>query len=138
MDGSESKSPGASYELTGQAAPRAACEAARSFAGDAGLHILDADRLCILVEELVANQVEHGGAASTHLGLTLEGQNVRIELTDTGAPFDLRTRSSGSQIPERGGGAGLAIVQAWARVLSYRRAAGVNFVELLMPLRAAA
>jgi len=112
----------------------AACELARAFAADAGLGDATGARLCIIVEELVTNLVEHTGLTATD-GLTLvlgsDGREVTLTLTDTGPPFDPRVSPPPGKLPpERGGGAGLAMVQAWAHVESYVRAGGINRLAL--------
>ena len=131
----ESNSANARHDLFGNAAPRAAAEAARTFAQAAGLHDADADRLCILVEELVANVVEHGDAATAQLGLARMGGTVCIDLADTGTPFDIRNAPPRTTPKARGGGAGLDIIRAWAEVESYVQEVGTNHLKLVMPLR---
>jgi anti-sigma regulatory factor (Ser/Thr protein kinase) len=134
VDKRESDPPGALYQLAGTTAVRGACEAARAFADAAGLDEGDAGRLCIVAEELVTNVIDHGGATHAQLAFALVGGNVRIELTDSGKPFDPRTTPDPVRT-ERGGGAGLAIVRTWAQMLSYQSAAGSNRLTLVMALR---
>ena len=131
----ESKAPTARQRFSGETAAHEACEASRAFAELAGVDSKDAHRLCILVEELVLNAFEHGGAAVAELALELDGRNICIELTDSGVPFDLEAASAEPVAKERGGGAGLAIVRSWARVIAYDRVAEVNRLTLVMPLR---
>lgn len=93
-------------------------------------------RLAIIVEELVANIVEHSGSpADQPISLTFErsGAEIMITLSDSGVAFDpcghvLR----GELPPERGGGAGLAFVQSWARSMSHNRADGRNTLKLVI------
>ncbi|HEX8442979.1 MAG TPA: ATP-binding protein [Allosphingosinicella sp.] len=115
--------------------PGAACDAARDFATAAKLATGDAARLCILVEELVTNVVEHGGSPSAEVSMALEGRSVRIILVDAGDSFDPRTAQAVPPEKARGGGAGLAIVRAWADVLSYESGADGNRLELVVALR---
>lgn len=131
----ESNSPAVLHQLTGEAAPRAASEAARAFADAAGLDALDADRLCIVAEELVMNAVEHGGATRAALSFALEGGSVSIGLSDNGAPFDMGIAPSDIVRKDRGGGAGLALIRAWTKLLSSRRSDEANLLMLSMPLR---
>ncbi len=114
----------------------AACDLARDFAAVTGLGDDTGARLCIIVEELVANLVEHTGLTANDQ-LTLEigwdGREVTLALTDSGPPFDPRVaKTPGDLPPERGGGAGLAMVQAWAHVESYVRGDGINRLALRM------
>ena len=52
-------------------------------------------------------------------------------LVDNGAPFDLRLAPEPGELPpERGGGAGLALVRAWAQVETYARVDDRNRLEL--------
>lgn len=116
------------------AAVGAACDAARAFAADAGLGDDTGARLCIIVEELIINLVEHAGlAAPDQLSLELcwDGHAVTVVLTDPGPPFDPRVAPPpGDLPPERGGGAGLAMVQTWAHIESYVRYGGINRLTL--------
>jgi anti-sigma regulatory factor (Ser/Thr protein kinase) len=119
------------------AAVDAACEAARDFAADAGLGDDTGARLCIIVEELVVNLVEHAGLAPPDqlvLDMAWDGRDVTMVLTDPGPPFDPRVAPPpGDLPPERGGGAGLAMVQAWAHIESYVRFGGINRLTLRLP-----
>lgn len=94
-------------------------------------------RLSIIVEELVMNLVDHGACPEGDvIGLTLRAGEggTRMTLTDGGLPFDLRTIERGEDLPpERGGGAGIAMVLAWSRIEGYVRASGRNRLELLVP-----
>lgn len=111
-------------------------------AADAWLRRANADedlraRLSIIVEELVINIVEHGRTPPGDvIGLTLrtDPEGVRLTLTDGGDPFDLRDAVRGDDVmpPERGGGAGIALVLAWSRIAGYVRANGRNRLELVV------
>ena len=120
----------------GNAIARAA-EAARSFSEIKGLEEEDSARLCIIIEELVTNLYDHGGltgADEIELSFASEPGRVRIALTDPGTPFDLQTAQAGSPNLERGGGAGIAIVRAWADIVGYEVTAEGNRLDLLLPL----
>lgn len=93
-------------------------------------------RLAIIVEELVANIVEHSGSpADQPISLTFErsGAEITITLSDSGVAFDPCGHVQPSEPPpERGGGAGLALVQSWARSMSHSRADGRNTLTLVI------
>jgi serine/threonine-protein kinase RsbW len=94
-------------------------------------------RLMIIVEELVANLVEHGDAEAEE-AITLElaalGQDIGLTLSDAGTPFDPRSVAAPADVPpERGGGAGLAFVQAWSHIVSYEPVDGRNVLVLIIP-----
>ena len=117
-----------------RAAVGIAVEAASGFARRCGLTRLYRYRLCVVVEELVSNVIDHGRPApDSVITFTFEAvpEAVRISLGDAGAPFDPREplgpRTEGE------GGWGWPIIMAWCRVAAYRRADGRNRLELTMP-----
>lgn len=115
-----------------------ALAAARSFVQRTGLGRDAAERLAIIVEEWVANVVEHGEPpAGSRIGLRLaRGEGlIRITVTDAGRVFDPRTAAFGGPNIDRGGGAGLELMRAWSRAAAYGRRAGRNRLVLEMPLR---
>jgi serine/threonine-protein kinase RsbW len=93
-------------------------------------------RIAIIVEELVANIVEHSGSpADQQISLILERSStgIIIQLSDSGMAFDPCVRvQPGRSLPERGGGAGLALVQSWASAMSYSRTDGRNTLKLVI------
>ena len=93
-------------------------------------------RLAIIVEELVANIVEHSGSPADQLiSLAFErsGAEIMITLSDSGIAFDPCGHvPRGEPPPERGGGAWLALVQSWARSMSHSRANGRNTLTLVI------
>lgn len=110
----------------------------RAFVEQCGLGRDPAERLAIVVEEWVANVVEHGGPpAGSHIGLRLAlGPGiVRITVTDAGCAFDPREAPAfeGPDL-ERGGGAGLELMRAWSRVVAYGCRGGRNRLVLELPL----
>lgn len=110
----------------------------RAFVEQAGLTRDDAERLAIVVEEWIANLVEHGAPpAGSRIGLRLARRPgaIRITMTDAGRAFDPRTASFDGPNPERGGGAGLELMRAWSRVAAYGRRAGRNRLVLEMTIR---
>lgn len=119
------------------AAVSRAARLARRFAERAGLEPAAAGRLSMVVEELVANVVEHGQppiGARIVLRLRRTGEVVRLSVSDAGRPFDPRTAVFDGPNLERGGGAGLALIASLCRVAGYQRRAGRNRLVLEMPL----
>ena len=109
------------------------------FAGDEAIGDEAADKLAIVVEEWLINVVEHGEAApGSRIALRRERLEAMVRLTfsDAGQAFDPREAVFEGPNMERGGGAGLALIQAWSRICDYRRRAGRNRVVLEMPLGA--
>jgi anti-sigma regulatory factor (Ser/Thr protein kinase) len=121
----------------GRGAVGGALAVTRSFVQQAGLGRDPAERLAIIVEEWVANVVEHGEpSADSRIGLRLAicPGGVRITLTDAGHAFDPRAAAFDGPNLDRGGGAGLELMRAWSRVVAYGRRAGRNRLVLEMPL----
>lgn len=137
MSGRDSKSASVTIRCKGETALRESVEAARLFGIDTGLAAADAARLAIVVEELVVNLVDHGGmdpADAIELGLSRGPDGViALVLIDEGAVFDPRTSDADAAIPERGGGAGLNLVRAWATIVDYRSEGGRNRTEVSIP-----
>ena len=91
----------------------------------------------MVVEEWIANVVEHGGpqdSALIVLRLHLQAGMVRIAVSDAGRPFDPRGAAFETPNAERGGGAGLAIITGLCRIAGYARRAGRNRLVLELPL----
>jgi anti-sigma regulatory factor (Ser/Thr protein kinase) len=108
---------------------------ARRFAGAAGLDADAANRLAMVVEEWVANVVEHGDPPSDGrivLRLRLTASLVRVSISDPGRPFDPRTAAFEGPNADRGGGAGLALIAGLCRIVGYARRAGRNQLMLEM------
>ena len=92
---------------------------ARGFAAGAGLGDEAAGRLSVVLEEWVANVVEHGEApdgARIYLRLSLVGAVVRLSVSDGGKPFDPRAAVFEGPDAHTGGGAGLALIAGLARI----------------------
>jgi anti-sigma regulatory factor (Ser/Thr protein kinase) len=129
---------------TNTAAISRALRLARAFAADAALDAAVTDRLALVVEEWIANVVEHGGAHEGERRITLRlvliteepggGAVVRVSVSDAGLPFDPRAAIFAGPNAERGGGAGLAMIASLCRIASYARRAGRNHLVLDMPL----
>jgi serine/threonine-protein kinase RsbW len=91
----------------------------------------------VVVEEWVANLVEHGGlpgASRIVLRLSLKDGVIRLSASDAGRPFDPRTAAFDGPDPEGGGGTGLALIAGLGRVAAYTRRAGRNRLVLEIPL----
>ena len=114
-----------------------ALETASNFIERAGCGGDAEARLRIIVEELVANLVEHGNPpADSEIALELAaiGADIGLTLSDSCTPFDIRTVDIPDEIPpERGGGAGIALVLNWSRVIDYTTADGRNVLTLVIP-----
>ncbi len=111
---------------------------ARSFASSHGLGPRDRARLCIIVEEIVANLIEHGGhdpAEPVRIRIERRGDDISLTIEDRGAPFDPRQLPGDRRIPDRGGGAGLRLVKSWSTITGYEHSAGANRLSLSLPLR---
>ncbi len=96
-----------------------------------------AGRLAVVVEEWVANVVEHGGpheGARIVLRLSLAETAVRLAFSDGGRPFDPREARFDGPNLERGGGAGLAMIASFCRIAGYARRSGRNRLVLELPL----
>ena len=102
-----------------------ALAAARRFCDAAGLAPDPARRLAIIVEELVANLRDHaalGADDMIELALASDAGVVTLVMTDPAPPFDPRHAPAPADLPpERGGGAGLALVRAFAASIDYGR-----------------
>jgi anti-sigma regulatory factor (Ser/Thr protein kinase) len=96
-------------------APAAARKALTALNGS--LHLISEERLRdaqLLVSELVANAVRHGGQPGVAVSITVRASphTMRVEVTDRGTGFDPARLAAPSH--ERGGGWGLPIVAALA------------------------
>ena len=115
-----------------------AASATRTFAAANGISGDDLSRLCVVVEEWVANLYEHGGVGpheTVEIALAADPKGVRIVIVDPGRAFDPRRSKPGGGLPERGGGAGIDIIRKWASHIDYRVVDGRNRLDLLIPLR---
>ena len=129
----DSKSDPVTIGCNGPDAVRVMLPVVHRFIEERDIAIDPAAKLAIVVEELVANLVEHGGIdekGEVELTLVHIGDGVLIELADSGPPFDPRAAVSDDVVPTRGGGAGIDLVRAWAEITDYRSADGWNRLSL--------
>ena len=120
----------------GEAAISKAITVAHEFVAECAAGADAQAKLAIVVEELVANIVEHGACApgsTISLRLSALGGDIGVTLSDEGCAFDPRLAERPDAPPERGGGAGLALVRRWARIVDYSRADGRNLLTLVIP-----
>lgn len=126
------------YNFSGPGAVADAVAAVQSFTRATAIDRDSADRLAIIVEELVANIFDHGSLAPgqcVEMTLARLGKEVSLTLQDPGNAFDPRAWEAPDTVPPAdGGGAGLALVNAWTRILSYESAGEMNRLELIIPL----
>lgn len=111
--------------------------AARAFVAAGDLGDYD-DVIAIIVEELLFNLVDHGDAPAGDpivLGFRNSPDGVRLSLESGGTPFDPRGAQADRPVPDRGGGAGLALVRAWSRIEASESIGGRNRLRLLIPPR---
>ena len=123
--------------LVGPTAVREATAAARELAAAASLQKALAARLAIAVEELVTNLYEHAQLNhedQVEVRLSRKEDLIAVTIIDPGRPFDPRLISHDGTIPERGGGAGLALVRSWASEIRYSSNAGYNRLEVSLPI----
>lgn len=94
-------------------------------------------QLAIIVEEIICNIVEHGRPPAgdpIDLIFTRTPRGLRLGVIDGGAFFDPRSAEMAGELPpERGGGAGIALIRAWADILSYERRGARNHLLIELP-----
>jgi anti-sigma regulatory factor (Ser/Thr protein kinase) len=123
--------------VRGKEAVTQASDAARTFGSAQWLGDEELARLCIVIEELVANLYDHGGlteADEVEISLISESDGIGVVLVDRGVPFDPWEAPMPVETPDRGGGAGIGLVRAWAQFVDYRITEQGNRLELLLPL----
>ena len=124
--------------LQGQRAISQAVDAARGFGTAQGLAKSDLARLCIVVEELIANLYDHGGVTErddVELTCFCDPEGIRISIVDPGRPFNSWSTPPTVERDTRGGTAGTRLIQAWAELVSYNSSSEGNRLELLLPVR---
>ena len=136
MDERESAKDRMSFRLSGAEAVALAGAAAQTFAQEQWLADDESARLSIIAEELVANLYDHAGVTASdevHLSFKSDPDGIHVVITDRSAPFDPRTATRKEQV-ERGGGAGIEIVRAWAEIVDYQSSPDGNRLEVVMPV----
>jgi anti-sigma regulatory factor (Ser/Thr protein kinase) len=108
-----------------------------AFAAAQALDATTRRRLAIIVEELLSNVIDHavhGRDIALGLDLQTAEDGIAITIDDDSLAFDPRTVAP-PELPnaDRGGGVGLAIVKAWADIVSYDSESGRN--RLVLRLR---
>jgi len=137
VNGSESNPDFSVSLLRGNEAIRQASVAAQAFGEVQLLNPDELARLCIVVEELVANLYDHGGLGPLDevvLSMSRDQGGIGVSISDPGAPFDPWTALPKTDRPERGGGVGIEIVRAWALFTSYDTSPHGNRLEFLLPI----
>ena len=137
MGARESNQDHVCHRLSGAGAIVQAAEAARSFAQSQWLNDDELARLCVVVEELVANLYDHGGLTKKDvvtLDFSVETEGVRVSIQDPGNPFDPWAAPRQAAPAERGGNVGIDIVRAWASYISYAPSPDGNRLEFLLPV----
>ena len=137
MPSRESQHDKERIDVAGPTALGDAVSATRRYASDRGLGARDSARICIIVEELITNLLEHGQSNDDpRIGIEI-GRNatsLTLLIEDNGPVFDPRVAPKAADMPIRGGGAGLRLVSAWSDVVGYQTSQGQNRLELIMPL----
>ena len=136
MEPSESNQGASRLSLAGPDTVRKATLAARDFATRSGLGQANGARLAIIVEELVANLYDHGGLNDedrVEIELSAGTDSVSLVITAAGAPFHPGLPLPETDIPSRGGGAGLKFVQAWSLSIDHQEVDGRNRWAVVMP-----
>lgn len=126
--------------LRGERALADAVAAARTFGQVQELAGTDLSRLCIVVEELIANLYDHGGLTEqdeVQLALTSDPNGIRLSVADKGKAFNPWSPPIGAEGGQTGGGAGVRLIRAWAQLIRYHSTDDGNQLELLVPVKAA-
>lgn len=118
------------------AAVSRALKLAKAFSEQVGFGPTAANHLAMVIEEWVANIVEHGGPQTRAIVIRLSVSKaaVHLAISDGGRAFDPRAARFSGPNHDRGGGAGLAMILSLCRITSYSRRAGRNRLLLEMPL----
>ncbi len=137
MSSRESFSDWSSQSLQGPDAVRQGISASTSFGDAQWLSDDEKARLCVVVEELVANLYDHGGLSDTDVvdvSFKSTDEGIRIRIVDRGKAFDPRTAPSRLRT-DQVGGSGIDLVRAWAIFVDYSPSEDGNRLEILLPLR---
>jgi len=133
--------PGPSFEAIldpAGGAVSAALALVAAFVAAAEIDEDPAAKLAVIVEELVGNIVEHGQVpegGTIGLSLAMGERCASVVITDPGLFHDPRAWEDDDELPpERGGGAGIRLVLAWSKIVSYRRIGDCNELRLEVAL----
>ena len=138
MSPRESNPDRLSRRVQGDQAIGLAADAARAFGSAQWLDDDELARLCIIVEELVANLYEHGGLTpndQVELSFSCERDGIEVAIVDPGRPFDPWNTPRTGERKDRGGGAGIDIVTAWAQLVRYDVTDAGNRLVFLLPVK---
>ena len=106
----------------------------RSVIGDAGMDERLSGRLVFVVEEAVANVVNHSGASAMTLKAWQEDDRLKISVTDDGVPFDpTQFPPPNLNVPgmeRQEGGLGIHYIRTMASGMAYRRESGRNILTM--------
>ena len=139
MSPRESNPDRLSLRLEGDRAIAQAVEAARSFGQAQRLAGDELARLCVVVEELIANLYDHGGVTErdeVQFALASDPSGIRISIADCGTSFNPWAAPPAPD-SNRPGGAGVRLIQAWADLIRYHSSDDGNQLELLVPFEPA-
>ena len=110
-----------------------------SFLQSAGVDARAVHDVSLVLEELLTNAFQYGGASdrSTSIALTVEPDRVAGEIGDWGKSFDLRgapTPDLTTPIEDRQiGGLGIHLVRALTTAVDYRRQGNQNWTTFHVP-----
>ena len=120
--------------LEGDGAITQAVDAARAFGEAQELAGDDLARLCIVVEELIANLYDHGGVTQqdkVKFALARDPAGIRVSIIDGGRAFNPWSDPIAAE-HRQGGGAGVRLIRAWAHLIRYHSSDDGNQLELLV------
>lgn len=106
----------------------------RSVIGDAGMDERLSGRLVFVVEEAVANVVNHSGASAMTLKAWQEDDRLKISVADDGVPFDpTQFPPPNLNVPgmeRQEGGLGIHYIRTMTSGMDYRRESGRNILTM--------
>jgi len=89
-----------------------------------------ANRILLVIEELVVNAFDHGRAEAVRTTVNLNDDGADLAISHDGPAFDTSAADNVPPLdPHAGGGLGLRIVHHLARPLSYERQGGLNLTR---------
>jgi serine/threonine-protein kinase RsbW len=136
MDDNNSTLTATYFLALNQAAISEALWQAQSFAEKARCGENVRVKLAIIVEEVIANVVEHSACppqSEIILAFARGDGEIIVNLSNGGIRFDPRLAEAPDEIPpERGGGAGIALIRAWAKTIDWHYKDGRNHLRLVI------